>query len=127
LGDWDMARIMHVDSEDENRRLVSSLLRREGHEVISACDGHDCLEKLEKGNVDLVLLDIIMPDMNGWGLYDRIWETNKGTKVAFMSTLKISEEMRKGLLEKGASDYIVKPFDNAYFVERVNQLVKKGR
>jgi DNA-binding response OmpR family regulator len=116
--------IMSVDNESITVNLIKDILEKEGYKIITALSGKECLEKLQKNNVDLILLDIMMPDLSGWDVYDRIREKNKKVKVAFLSILEISPSRRKEIAEKGVSDYITKPFNPRDLIERVKLILK---
>jgi DNA-binding response OmpR family regulator len=116
--------IMSVDNELITVTLVKDILEKEGYKVITALSGEECLEKLEKNKVDLILLDIMMPGLSGWDVYERIKEKNKKVKIAFLSILEISPSRRKEIAEKGVSDYITKPFNPNDLIERVESILK---
>jgi CheY-like chemotaxis protein len=118
-------RIMVVDDEDSLLQLVEAILANEGYEVITASDGKECLEKLKTVKPDLILLDMMMPDMSGREVCERIRKDpkTKDLKVAFLTVAKFSEA-GKGVLEKmKVLDYITKPFDNEDLVRRVKKIV----
>ncbi len=118
-----MVVILHVDNEPDTVELVRVLMTREGFEFIAAYSGKECLEKLKNNKVDLVLLDIMMPDMSGWDVYRQINKMANMPKVAFLSVIDVSEERRHVLLESGIADYITKPFDNEDLVKKVKKIV----
>jgi len=116
---------MSVDNEPITVKLVKEILEKEGYKVITALSGTECLEKLEKEKVDLILLDIMMPDMSGWDVYERIRKKDKKVKVAFLSILEVSPSRRKEMEEKGISDYITKPFSPKDLARRVKSILNK--
>ncbi len=119
-----MKRIMVVDNEPDIVDLTRTVLEIGGYEVVAAYSGEECLEKLEKENVDLVLLDIMMPGMSGWDVFNRIKKNYSDLKVAFMSVLEISEKRKETLLDEGLSDYILKPFDKDTLLNTVDRILK---
>ncbi|RLF29715.1 MAG: two-component system response regulator [Thermoplasmata archaeon] len=119
-----MKKIMVVDNEPDIVDLTRTVLELGGYQVIPSYSGEECLRKLEKEKVDLVLLDIMMPGMSGWDVFNRIKKMSSGTKVAFMSVLEISEKRKKVLLEEGLADYIMKPFDKETLLKRVDDILK---
>jgi DNA-binding response OmpR family regulator len=114
---------MTVDNEPDVVNLVKKILEREGYEVATALSGKECLDMLEKGKPDLVLLDIMMPDLSGWDVYEQIRKRDQKLKVAFLSVIEVSPERKKKLIEEGLSDYIMKPFKKAELVERVKKII----
>jgi CheY-like chemotaxis protein len=119
-----MKKIMVVDNEPDIVDLTRTVLELGGYEVVPAYSGEECLEKLEETDVDLVLLDIMMPGMSGWDVFNRIKKSFDGLKVAFMSVLEISEKRKETLINEGLSDYILKPFDKDTLLDTVDRILK---
>ena len=119
-----MKKIMVVDNEPDIVDLTRTVLEIGGYEVIPAYSGEECLEKLEQEPVELILLDIMMPGMSGWDVFNRIKQKNIDTKVVFMSVLEISEKRKQILLDEGLSDYIMKPYDKDTLLDKVDQILK---
>ncbi len=119
-----MKKIMVVDNEPDIVDLTRTVLEIGGYEVVPIYSGEECLRSLEKVKVDLVLLDIMMPGMSGWDVFNRIKKKHNDIKVAFMSVLEISEKRKKVLIEEGLADYIMKPFDKDSLLERVDNILK---
>jgi len=82
-------------------------------------------QKAEKEKVDLVLLDIMMPGMSGWDVFNRINKKSPDIKVAFMSVLEISDKRKQVLIEEGLADYIMKPFDKESLLNRVDKILEE--
>ena len=120
-----MRKIMVVDNEPDIVDLTRTVLEIGGYNVIPAYSGEECLRKLEKENVDLVLLDIMMPGMSGWDVFNRIKKRSSEVKVAFMSVLEISDKRKQVLLDEGLADYIMKPFDKDGLLNRVDKILKE--
>lgn len=115
-----MKKIMVVDNEPDIVDLTRTVLEIGGYEVVPAHSGEECLRLLEKEKVDLVLLDIMMPGMSGWDVFNRIKKKSDEIKVAFMSVLEISDKRKQVLLDEGLADYIMKPFDKDGLLNRVD-------
>lgn len=113
-------KILVVDDQPVNIRLLVHLLGREGMEVITASSGQECLHFLETKHPDLVLLDIMMPGMDGMEVCRRIreGEATRDTPVIFI-TAKTNREGRLAGLQIGADDYITKPIDLEETLARV--------
>ena len=118
-----MKKIMVVDNEPDIVDLTRTVLELGGYNVLTANSGEECLRTLEKESVDLVLLDIMMPGMSGWDVYNRINKKSSSIKVAFMSVLEISDKRKQVLLDEGLADYIMKPFDKETLLNRVDKIL----
>ena len=121
-----MKKIMVVDNEPDIVDLTRTVLELGGYNVVTANSGEECLRKLEKEKVDLVLLDIMMPGMSGWDVFNRISKKSPEIKVAFMSILEISDKRKQVLLEEGLADYIMKPFDKDSLLNRVDKILSEA-
>jgi len=120
-----MKKIMVVDNEPDIVDLTRTVLEIGGYEVVPAYSGEECLRLLDKQKVDLVLLDIMMPGMSGWDVFNRINKKSPEIKVAFMSVLEISDKRKQVLLDEGLADYIMKPFDKETLLNRVDKILKE--
>ena len=121
----EMRKIMVVDNEPDIVDLTRTVLELGGYQVVTAYSGEECLRVLEKEKVDLVLLDIMMPGMSGWDVFNRINKKSTDVKVAFMSVLEISDKRKQVLLEEGLADYIMKPFDKETLLSRVDRILRE--
>ncbi|MDH7506384.1 MAG: response regulator [Candidatus Thermoplasmatota archaeon] len=122
-----MKKIMVVDNEPDIVDLTRTVLELGGYQVITAYSGEECLRLLEKEKVDLVLLDIMMPGMSGWDVFNRINKKSSKIKVAFMSVLEISDKRKQVLLDEGLADYIMKPFDKETLLNRVDKILESTK
>lgn len=120
-----MANILHAENEPDARELVKMVLEENGHVVTSAESGKECLSIYRKGKFDLVLLDIMMPDLSGWDVLQTLKKMDPTAKVAFLSVLAVSEERKQRLREEGLADYIMKPFTKKELKAKVDALVQK--
>ena len=120
-----MKRIMIVDNEPDIVDLTRTVLELGGYEVVPAYSGEECLRLLDREKIDLVLLDIMMPGMSGWDVFNRINKKSPEIKVAFMSVLEISDKRKQVLLDEGLADYIMKPFDKETLLNRVDRILKE--
>lgn len=114
-------RILHVDDEPDTLEVVKTILEKEGFKIDSVESGKDALKNLDLYNYDLIILDIMMPDMSGWDLFARIAKIKSEYKVVFLTILEISESKLKELKKHGIKDYITKPFDRDELVARVKK------
>ena len=105
-------RLLVVDDIEENRDLLKRQLVRRGYEVVLADSGQNALAEIARGSFDLVLLDIMMPGMNGLEALERLrWISDRGMLPVIMVSAKGESEDIVQALEMGASDYISKPID----------------
>ncbi|MFQ5885018.1 MAG: two-component system response regulator [Thermoplasmata archaeon] len=120
-----MKTVVVVDDEPKILELVERILSTEGVEVVKAMSGQECLDYVTRKTPDLILLDIKMPEMDGWMVYRelRAGERTKGVPIA-MLTVKadtIDRDIALDILE--VDDYITKPFSPKDLVSRVRNLV----
>jgi two-component system alkaline phosphatase synthesis response regulator PhoP len=121
-------KILAVDDEPDIRRLVKIKLKKAGFEVLTASDGEEGLKKALEEKPDVVLLDVMMPKMDGFTALKRIKDEVSPAPIVLMLTGEgESDDLVHGLTG-GADDYIVKPFAPRELVARVNvALIKAGK
>ncbi len=117
-------RVLVVDDEPTVREVVVGYLRRDGHEVQEAADGRTALELLEQDPPDLVVLDMMLPGVNGLDILRRIRQL--GDMPVIMLTARAEESDRVAGLELGADDYVVKPFSPRELAARVNGVLRRA-
>ena len=123
----DPVTVLAVDDQSVNLRLLDAVLTPRGHRVISASSGAEALSLLETEDVDLVLSDVVMPEMDGYEVCRRI-RSNPSTEFlpVVMITASGSEQRLNALLA-GADDFITKPFDQSELLARVASLARIKR
>ena len=117
-----LVKVLVVDDEPEIRDLCRFNLEFAGHEVLLAGTGREALEVLDKERPDFVFLDLMMPEVDGWGVLEAI-RTNEETAdlPVVLLTARASEEDQIRGWEEGIFDYIVKPFNPLNLAEWVEQ------
>ena len=120
-----MSCILVVDDETDIRGLVRELLQRAGHDVIEAPDGNDALKRFYADKPDLVILDVQMPGLDGWGVLDRIRELSDVPVI--MLTARAEELDKVRGLRAGADDYVTKPFGRQELLARVEAHLRRSR
>jgi DNA-binding response OmpR family regulator len=118
-------RVLVVDDEPDLRRLVRRLLEREGAEVDEAADGTASLHALYDRRPDMVILDVLMPGMDGWETLARIRDSSD--VPVLMLTARGQELDRVRGLREGADDYVAKPFGSLELLARVEALLRRDR
>ncbi len=118
-------KILAVDDEQRMVRFIQLNLEQDGFEVITAYNGKTALEQVRTQLPDLILLDIMMPDINGFEVLKKIREVN--TVPVIMLTAKGEEEDRIQGLELGADDYITKPFSPRELVSRIRAVLRRTK
>jgi DNA-binding response OmpR family regulator len=119
------AHILVVDDDGDIRSLVRTLLEKEGATVYEASDGRAALREFHAHSPDLVLLDVAMPELDGWGVLERI--RDMADVPVLMLTARGQESDRVRGLQGGADDYVVKPFGRQELVARVQSLLRRSR
>jgi len=122
-----MARILVVDDEKLSTRMVQVLLESNWHEIIIARDGQEGLAKVKTENLDLIILDVMMPGMNGLQVC-RTLKNNYNYRtipIIILSTLGKEDDIKAGK-EAGADAYIAKPYDATILLAQVEELLNKS-
>lgn len=118
---------MIIDDEPDTVDLVALVLTNEGYGIIPVYDGRSALDKLKEEKPDLILLDIMMPGIDGWGVYQAIRE-NEDTKdipVVMLTAKSQSIDKMIGLHVVGVDGYITKPFGRRELIEGVKKHLKR--
>ncbi len=120
--------LLVVDDNEMNRDMLSRRLQRQGHTVDVAVDGREALEMLTQGDFDLVLLDIMMPEMNGYEVLERMKSDPTLSYIPVIMITAVDEiESIVRCIELGAEDYLPKPFNPVLLKARVNASLEKKR
>ena len=120
-----MSCILVVDDDTDIRGLVQELLKRAGHDVVEAPDGNDGLKRFYAEKPDLVILDVQMPGLDGWGVLERIRELSEVPVI--MLTARAEELDKVRGLRAGADDYVTKPFGRQELLARVEAHLRRSR
>ena len=121
-----MFNILVVDDNDSIRKLMTTYLMRDGYNTYTATDGLEALEVFDKEQIDLMIVDIMMPNMDGYTLTSEL-RTSKFSMPILMITAKESfEDKKKGFLA-GTDDYMVKPIDFDEMLLRVSALLRRAK
>jgi len=119
--------ILVVDDNDMNLTLLSKILELEGYQVTTALNGMEAIRLAEQQMPDLAILDVMMPDMNGYELCRKMRQPPFDKKIPIvMLTATSGDKDRQEALDAGANDVWNKPFDMDLFKRRIGELIKKG-
>lgn len=118
-------RILLIEDDDDTAQYVARGLRRSGHLVERAQDGKDGLALATDGSHDVIVLDRMLPEMDGLSLAKKLRESGSQTPILFLTTMGGVDDRVEGL-EAGGDDYLVKPFALAELVARVNSLTRRS-
>lgn len=121
-----MTKILVVDDDPHIRELLKLFLHGEGFDIFEASDGLQALAMLESIKADLVILDIMMPNMDGWQLCRELREHDSDLPLLMLTAKGETMQKVKGF-ELGTDDYMVKPFEPQELVVRVKALLKRYR
>ncbi len=118
-------KILIVDDSSVNRKLLVGILKKEGHDFIEAVDGEEAVELARREMLDLILLDVVMPNKDGYETCSELKDDDCTCQIPilFLSTLAETEKKIKGL-DVGGSDYVTKPFDRGEVMARVRAQLK---
>lgn len=119
------SRILVVEDDQDTAFLLKQILRHAGFDVLSAMNGKEALTKINLSFPDLVVLDLMMPEMDGWEMIDRLRQVSS-TPVIILTALS-SKENTVNCLQRGADDYMTKPFYKDEVVARVNAVLRRAR
>ena len=120
-------KVLLVDDDERNIFALSAYLKAKKFKVETASDGKECLEKLQQLSVDVVLLDMMMPVMDGFetlGILRNDVQL-KNNKVIALTALAMKGDMER-CIEAGADDYCTKPVDIDVLVNKINELINKS-
>ena len=118
-----MAKILYVEDNKDTAEAVKIILDNAGYETKTAPCGKEGLKIIEKEKFDLILLDIMLPDMSGWDIFATLSKKGIKSKFAFLSAIPVSSERMEELKRAGISDYITKPFSKTDLIEKVKKML----
>ena len=118
------ARLLVVDDEPNIRELLSASLRYAGFEVATAADGQQALTLAESFRPDLLVLDVMMPGLDGFGVVRRMRESGRRTPVLFLTARDAAEDKVSGLT-LGGDDYVTKPFSLDEVIARIRAVLRR--
>jgi len=121
-----MFHILVVEDNANTRRLMEAVLTQHGYEPILACDGVEALEVLDRKHVDLIVLDIMMPRMDGYEFTRTLRESGCDLPILMVTSREKPADKHKGF-QIGTDDYMVKPVDEEEMILRIAALLRRSR
>ena len=121
-----MFHILVVDDDKNTRRLLRAVLEAEHYTVSTACDGEEALKVMEQEHVDLVVLDIMMPHLDGYAFTSLLRETNNDLPILMVTARQLPEDKKQGFLV-GTDDYMTKPIDEEEMLLRIKALLRRAK
>ena len=124
MSEFEKGTILYVEDNVDNRNLIRRVLNSEGYAMIEAVKAEQAIEKLETEQVDLILMDINMPDMDGYTLTAKIKEIEKFSKIPIIAvTANVMRGDREKSLQAGCDGYIQKPIDIDTLAQQVERFM----
>ncbi len=120
-----MKKIILIEDESSVVSFIKKGLQEFGYEISVALDGSSGIKMVENNDFDMIILDIMLPDINGLEVCKEIRKTNKTVPILFLTALDSSENIVLGL-ESGGDDYLVKPFKFIELVARIKSLLRRS-
>jgi two-component system, OmpR family, alkaline phosphatase synthesis response regulator PhoP len=118
--------VLLVEDEENLHDALKLNLELEGYEITSAYDGHEALKKVEEEYFDLIIMDVMLPGVDGIGVIENIRLQNNEVPILILSAKNTSADRVTGL-KKGADDYLTKPFNLEELLLRVQKLIEKNK
>lgn len=120
-----MGTILVVDDDERNLRVIEAMLLPEGHYIIPALSGKECLESVTQSPPDLILLDVMMPEMDGFEVAERLKSDENTKSIPIIMVTALGDvEYRVRALEVGAADFLTKPVEKSELRARINSLLQ---
>lgn len=121
-----MFRILVVDDDKNTRRLLQAVLENDGYEVFTAEDGEAALALMDRQYIDLVVLDIMMPNMDGYEFTETLRRGNNSLPILMVSAKQLPSDKKQGFLV-GTDDYMTKPIDEEEMLLRIKALLRRAK
>ena len=121
-----MFHILVVDDDKNTRRLIRAVLEANAYTVTSAADGVEALSVLDREHIDLVVLDIMMPNMDGYEFTRTLREARNDLPILMVSARQLPEDRHRGFIV-GTDDYITKPIDTEEMLLRIQALLRRAK
>lgn len=121
-----MLNILVADDDRNTRRLLEAVLRGAGYDVFCAGNGLEALAVLDREHIDLVVLDVMMPQMNGYEFTEQLRAANNELPILMLSARQMPEDRKQGFIV-GTDDYMTKPVDTEELLLRIKALLRRAK
>ena len=121
-----MVRILVVDDDKNTRKYIEAVLTEENYTVLTATNGKEALDVMEREHIDLVILDIMMPEMDGYEFTKTLRDSNNNLPILMVSAKQLPKDKHKGFLV-GTDDYMTKPFDEEELILRIKAVLRRAQ
>ena len=121
-----MINILVVEDDKHTRKLLETILKREGYSVLKAEDGIKAMEVLDNHHVDLIILDIMMPNMNGYEFAQELRDADCMVPILMATAKQLPEDKKRGFIV-GTDDYMTKPIDTEEMLLRIKALLRRSQ
>ncbi|HNX62940.1 MAG TPA: response regulator transcription factor [Candidatus Limiplasma sp.] len=121
-----MFHVLVTDDQPNARKLLETVLRRNGYEVYTAENGQAALQAMEEHHIDIILLDIMMPGMDGYAFTRELRENGDNTPILMITARQLADDKREGFLA-GTDDYMTKPVDMQEMLLRIRALLRRAQ
>ena len=121
-----MVNILVVEDDKHTRKLLETILKREGYSVLKAEDGIKAMEVLDNHHVDLIILDIMMPNMDGYEFAQELRDADCMIPILMATAKQLQEDKRRGFIV-GTDDYMTKPIDTEEMLLRIKALLRRSQ
>ena len=121
-----MFHILVVEDDTNARKLMKAVLERAEYSVLTAVNGEDALSLLDSNHIDLILLDIMMPGMDGYTLASELRAAGNTIPILMVTAKQLPADKRRGFLS-GTDDYMTKPVDTEEMLLRIKALLRRSR
>ena len=121
-----MVNILVVEDDKHTRKLLETILKREGYSVLKAEDGIKAMEVLDNHHVDLIILDIMMPNMDGYEFAQELREADCMIPILMATAKQLPEDKKRGFIV-GTDDYMTKPIDTEEMLLRIKALLRRSQ
>ena len=121
-----MFNILIVEDDPNTRKLLSAVLKGNGYNPILSCNGVEALDALDANHVDLMIIDVMMPQMDGYELTKTLRDAGSQIPMLMLSAKQRQEDIRQGFIV-GIDDYMTKPFDFEELLLRIKALLRRSK